>query len=494
MKQGRLRSYFANTASLMGASVLSQAVSFAGSLAVARLYGPGEVGLFALFVAVWGVASVAATWRYELAIVTSDDDGRAVDVALLVVCAAITTALVATIVLLAIKALPGGAGISPAFQQELMVGIPALAIAGTNLAGQNVCLRQGRFRRIGLQQVVNSVVTMGAQIALLGIVLPGGGLVMGFLLGQVVSAAVFAQPLVPLLVGRLCIPGVLNRLWREAREHGGYFLYAVPYTLITQLYYQTPVLVLGTYLGAKEVGFFNLAYRTTTTPFGLIPVALSQVVFPDMARDHPNIADWGPRIHAILVSLGILFAPAAAALFAFGPDIYAFLLGERWRETGLFSALLIVPGIMTMLCSGYDRLYFLLDRQRLALGLTVLAFLLSLVTMIAANRYAATPAWLVGGWGLAQLIYVFAWMAVAWHIAGFSLRKLAEAWGLIVGLLGALAMTFRLEGSMDGIQEWTIAIALLVLAGYGLLAWRTLVSFKALFAARSKKESSSISV
>jgi O-antigen/teichoic acid export membrane protein len=472
----------------MGASVVGQAVSFIGSLAVARLYGPADVGLFALFSAVWGVAVIAASWRYELAIVTSDEDGRAADVALLVVCAAAMSAVAACGALLAIAVFPGNFGISAALRQELMVGVPALMVAGLNVAGTNICLRYRLFRRIGLQQVANAVITIAAQMVLLGIALPGGGLVMGFLLGQVASSAVFARPLVPLLVARLRAPGVLDRLWREARENRGYFLYTVPYTLVTQLYYQTPVLVLGSYLGAKEVGFFNLAYRTTSTPFGLLPVALSQVLFPDMARDGRSMTDWGPRMQAILIGLGILFAPVAAVIVAFGPDIYALLLGEKWRETGGLAALLVVPNLMAMLCSGYDRLYAILDRQRMTLALTVPAFILSLATMIAATRYAPTSTWLVGGWGLAHLIYVFAWMAGVWHAAGFFMRKLLAAWALIIGLVVALAMTFGLADAVCSGQPWAIALAVLALTGYGLLAWRVSTPLKGMMAMKGRNE------
>jgi O-antigen/teichoic acid export membrane protein len=479
MEEGRLRSYFAHAASLVGASVVSQAVSFVGVLVIARLYGPDDVGLFALFVAVWGIASVAASWRYELAIVTVDDEDRAGDVALFVVHAAVLSAIVAAIVLAAIEFIPGTLGLSLAFRRELMFIVPGLVATGLVFAGTNVCVRERRFKRVAVQQVVGTVITVGGQIALVGTDVPGGGLVTGFFLGQVASAIVLAPPLVPRLVGRFFHPALSRRLWHEAREHRGYFFYTVPYSLLTQLYFQVPVMFLAGHAGTKAVGFFNLAFRTTTTPFGFVPIAIAQVLFPDMARDRHQMAAWGPRIHAVLVGLGLLFAPAVAAILAFGPDIYTLLLGERWRDTGLYAALLVVPNLMSMLCSGYDRLYFMLDRQRVAFILTVFACALSAGTMIGANHISDAPAWLVGGWAAFHFIYAFVWMATLYRVAGFSIPKLVIAWSAILSAVAVLTAIGYAPPVRRG-DAWAIAAVLLVLAVYGLIALRTIAPLKQL--------------
>ena len=54
------------------------------------------------------------------------------------------------------------------------------------------------------------------------------------------------------------------------------------------------------------------------------------------------------------------------AKLAFGPELYAMVLGERWREAGLVAQILIVPNLIMALASGCDRLYFILQRQAAA--------------------------------------------------------------------------------------------------------------------------------
>src|SRR6185437_14678465 len=97
---GALQRLWRSTAAMVGAAIIAQAINFFGTLAVARLYGPVEVGIFGLYTAVFSIVVFAASWRYEVAIVTVDADREANDVALFVFGAGITSAIIAAVGLL----------------------------------------------------------------------------------------------------------------------------------------------------------------------------------------------------------------------------------------------------------------------------------------------------------------------------------------------------------------------------------------------------------
>lgn len=473
-------SFLGSTAALIAAAVASQAISFGGTLVTARLYGPAEVGMFGLFNVAFTLAVFAASWRYELAIVTVDDDDEADDVSLFVVLAGVASALLAAAILLFLEAVPDGGGLSPTLRRSLVALPLSLVLASLILAGTNLCVRQRRFARFAAQQVLLAVITVAVQIALADTQPPVGGLVVGFIAGQFAAVLLLAPVLGPALAAGWRRASLGRRMRRVAGEHRAHFLYTVPFSALTQLYYQVPLMVLAGLFGPKEVGFYSLAFRTTYTPIGLIPSAVAQVLFPEMARDRDRIGRWEPRLLGLLVALGVILAPFAAVLLIFGPELYAVALGERWREAGLFAQIMIVPNLLNGLASGYDRVYFVLQRQRTALIVVGIVCAFSALLMIAADQVGGTPAWLVGAWAAGHLVMALAWMATIYRIAGFSLRALGLRWGLVMAVLATLAVLLWFgRGVADG-DVASVAIVSAAAAAYAIVMWRAARPLRAL--------------
>ncbi|UYN97244.1 MAG: oligosaccharide flippase family protein [Enhydrobacter sp.] len=477
---GRNPSFLANTAALVGAAAFSQIVGFAAMLVVARLYGPFEVGIFGLFNAIFTVAVFAASWRYEMAIVTVDDDSEANDVALFIVVSGLISAAVATAVLVTVELFPTAVGLSAPLRRALAAIPLGLLFASAILAGTNICIRQRRFARVAIHQIVLTGATAIAQVLLVSADFPAGGLVGGFILGQVCGLIVFAGALTPALAASIRQSEPIRRLRAVATRHSGHFFYTVPYSLVTQLYYQMPVILLGSLVGAREAGFFSLAFRTTFTPITLVPTALAQVFFPEMVRNRDRLDEWEARLLALLVALGVLLAPAAAALIVFGPEIYASVLGEDWRTAGLFAQLLIAANLMNGLATGYDRIYFILGRQRAALIVTCLVLCLSSLLMLCAHWMGQPVAWIAGAWALAHLAMAFAWMLTIYRIAGFSPSALVARWfvvGICVALLTAALIATRLAVAGG---EWTMLAAASLVLAYAWVAWKVVHPLKKL--------------
>jgi O-antigen/teichoic acid export membrane protein len=437
--RSRIVSSITNTAVMAGAAVAAQVVSFAGTLVNARLYGPYEVGLFGLFNVVFTFAVFAASWRYELAIVTTESDDGADDVALFVFACGLASSLLALAALVVLEALPVGAGLSLDLRRALL-GLPAsLVLASVLLAGNGLCTRQHRFGRVAVQQVALVVATFAAQVALARVALPGSGLVTGFVVGQLIACLVFVHPLSTALIGRLRQTGVAQRLRRVAAEHRGHFFFTVPYSLFTQVYFQAPIVLLAAWFGTREVGFFSLAFRTTFTPISLVPNAVGQVFFPQMARQRDRLSTWEGPLLAVLTALGVLLAPAVAIILVFGQELYTLILGGSWREAGRFAQIMIVANLLNGLAGGYDRLYFVQQRQRTALVLTCIVLLLSLAMMLAAIVVGSSPEALVVGWTLGHLVMTIAWMVTIFRISGFSVRTLAARWLVILAVVAGLS-------------------------------------------------------
>jgi O-antigen/teichoic acid export membrane protein len=476
---GAARTFLTNTAALVISAILSQGLNFLAALAVARLYGPVEVGLFGLFNAAFTLVVFAASWRYELAIVTVEGDQEASDIALFVIAAGVTSAVAFAAGLAVIELLPSKAGLSASVRAAFVGLPPSLLLASATMAGTQLCTRQRRFGRIAIHQLAFAAMTAAAQIGLVGVDLPFSRLVTGFVVGQFAAVFVFADILLPTLLTSARKPVLLSRLTRVAKDHRGHFLYTVPYSLVTQFYFQLPLILLGSLFSAKEAGWFSLAFRTTFAPITMVPTAFAQVLFPELARDRDRLDHWEPRLLALLMGLGVLMAPAVAAILVFGPDLYELGLGHGWREAGAFAQLLIFSNLLNGIASGYDRLYFVLGRLRTALAVMFTVSILSLLLMFASFQISPVPLWLVGGWAVGHLVTALAWMATIYRVAGFSLLALTKRLAAVAAFVAALAAA--MIGARNALPD---RLWLLVLLGtgtalvYGVAMRRTLWPLK----------------
>ncbi|HLG45009.1 MAG TPA: oligosaccharide flippase family protein [Reyranella sp.] len=470
---------------MVGAAIIAQAINFFGTLAVARLYGPVEVGIFGLYTAVFSIVVFAASWRYEVAIVTVDADREANDVALFVIGAGIASAITAALGLLAIEVLPNSIGLEASLRHALAALPISLLLASANLAGVNLETRNRRFRRVALQQIVTAVVTIGAQLAFERIPIPGSRLVAGFMFGQFAGTVVMARPLALAALEATGRPMKLARLRQVFGAHKAHLLYTVPFSLVTQFYFQMPVVALAALVGTREAGLFSIAFRTTFLPITLIPTAFAQVLFPSMARDRDRLHVWEPRLLAFLVGLGTLLIPAVALILVFGPDVYEMILGSQWRAAGILAQIIVVANLMNGLASGYDRIYFVLHRQHISLLIVCVISALSVAAMTLAYSMFRTAQWLVTAWMLPHLVLAFAWVAIIYWIAGFSIKSLVMRWVLIAAALASAAGALIAGKYIPAGDAWLFLVAASLAAIYGWILWWSLRPLKPLLFTRS---------
>jgi O-antigen/teichoic acid export membrane protein len=414
----------------------------------------------------------AASWRYELAIVTVEGDQEASDIALFVIAAGAASAIAVSVGLAIVEALPAKAGLSAALRQAFVALPPSLILASITMAGTHLCMRHRRFTRLAVHQVASAALTAAAQIGLFAVDLPISRLVTGFVLGQLSASFVLVPVLAPTVAKSAREPALLSRLVRAGKAHRGHFLYTVPYSLVTQLYFQLPLILLGSVFSTRDAGWFSLAFRTTLAPITMVPTAVAQVLFPEMARDRERLDIWESRLLALMMGLGVLMAPMVAAILVFGPDLYEVVLGNGWREAGVLAQLIIFSNLMNGLASGYDRLYFVLGRLRTALVVICAVSVLSLLLMLAAFRISPVPQWLVGGWALGHVVTALAWMMTIYKVAGYSLAALVKRLGGVTAIVAGLATAMVGVTDILGRDIW-LAVSLAIGTGlaYGAIAY-----------------------
>src|SRR5262249_37051514 len=231
---GRRASFVHNVLVLMGGTTVAQAIPLLASPILTRLYTPKEFGLYAEYVAIVSILSVAATGRYELAVMLPDDDDDAVTV----VASAILVSFVASILVMLAFA---------AFNESWtsLLGVPEISrwlyFVPLTMFPMGVYqtltywLNRGQqYRRLAANDVGLKVVLEGGKWLL------GRGAAGGALGNGLIAATVGSQAIAAGTVGyqvwrdaeaRFATVRV-ERIWSNIRAYRKFPAFNVPYSLL----------------------------------------------------------------------------------------------------------------------------------------------------------------------------------------------------------------------------------------------------------------------
>jgi len=300
---------------------LGRGLALLTQIVLARLISPSDFGLWAMVLVLTTLAQLFREATIAQVLVQRGiDDRRLVD-------SVASLAVNVSVALCLLQAL-GSIPLSLFFGEPLLVPLAATAALGFLLtagAGTHsaVMQRQMRFRELALCDVAAAVGRLGGALA---IAAAGLG-VWAFVAGELVAAA---------------IDGLLKRSlsgWhfhyrlipdREAlKEVGGFIVGIVSVNLAVQANTNGDNLMIGRLLGARDLGFYNLAYQLAMLPvFALSQI--NRVNFSALSR----LPDDQRRAYALdtLELYGLIAAPVFALAFVVAPWLIPLVYGPAWAE------------------------------------------------------------------------------------------------------------------------------------------------------------------
>jgi O-antigen/teichoic acid export membrane protein len=310
------------TLTLLAGGVVAQAIPLALGPLITRLYTPQEFGQYTLFAAIAINFSVVACARYEYALPLAKDECE-----VRVLMALCQRALLATTAISCPVAWWLGANGTLAAWAWLP---PAVGAAGAVQWLTMWATRAQRFHGLAGARVIQYGGGAVGQVAA-GAAAISHGLIVAPLLANVVTLAALGRP---------APPGGWAGLWRVprsawmavARQRRDFPLFNTPHAFAGALQDTLAVLLLTWWSGEVAAGFWGLALRYLKAPATLVGGAVSQVLFP--ALTGRDLATSIRDVRAVMGMLALIVAPLVLVLLLFGPSLFAFLFGERWRDAG----------------------------------------------------------------------------------------------------------------------------------------------------------------
>jgi len=351
----------------MSGTALSQALLFAISPILSRLYDPLAFGLLGVFMATKSIVAVVSAAKYELSIVLPREDDVAAN---LFVLGCVIVAAVCGAVLLIVAV--GGNWVAG------MVGEPKLApylwwlplailAAGLYQTTNYWATRETHYTRLSVSQGVRSVGVAGTQVSAGYLQAGPTGLIGGQVAGQVLATSVLAAQILREDGRRIWQALNWQTMKEGARKYRKFPAYTAPQDLVNSVSQNVPSYLLVFFFDPATVGFYWFTWRLLQAPSRLIGQAVRKVFYQRISEKHSEGKDTFPDLWQTTTVLALLALVPVLAIMTAGPPLFDFVFGSDWERAGQYAQWLVawwffgfvnVPAVMLIHTFGMQRLLF----------------------------------------------------------------------------------------------------------------------------------------
>jgi len=238
----------------------------------------------------------------------------------------------------------------------------SILIAGLNQSFNYWSNRKEYFKSISSSQISQSL-SIGITQPALGYVNIFGGLIIGNLVGRVVSTFI-----------------LVDKFFKNDKENLNYIKKSImieqmkkykDFPLVNSLHAFSDiirtsgsVMLISSFFGSAVLGFYALSLRVLQVPVGIIGSALGQVLYQKFSSMHNNNENLYPYVKKTVIKLFLLALPIFTFLYLIAPDLFAFVFGEKWRVAGEYSQLLVPYLFMNFILSPFSSLPIILGKQK----------------------------------------------------------------------------------------------------------------------------------
>ncbi len=320
---------------LFSGKASAQLILIASTPIISRLFTPQDYGIAAMVLAFATIATPLATLGYGTASQLADRDA---DARRLLRIALASTLFFSTLMVTSLYFILPHVTSSTITQIGVWIwAIPIVFILqGTEAALESWNTRMKQFKVQATTYVSSAVVGTASRITLGAIGGSSvGGLVIGFVLGLVTRISVLFRssklftPLEPNDQGKFSYRNLVQ-------EYRDFPLFATPTALLNSVSNSIPLILFGALFSPAIAGFYAMADRLFLRPLRLFQSSFRSVFTQHLvtAMKH-NRSVTLTLLKACAFTGAIMLVPSLFLSF-YGEPTIMFLLGEKWRQVGVF--------------------------------------------------------------------------------------------------------------------------------------------------------------
>lgn len=356
--------FFKHSLVLIGGTGFSILLQVLASPILTRLYSPADFGIFAIFFSIATFFSVIINAKYEQTILLPGSDNDSfllVFIAIIISTACSCLIMFAVVVILTFK-------MFVANQWLYLLPITCFFI-GIFQSGYYWIIRNKKFRLLSALRVIQALIIIIFSIVLFFVVPGFWGMILGYVVGQVVVGLII-----------LCL------LFRDARKYlkdisvtkgiklikryKNFPLYSGLSGLTENLSAQLPVF-LSTIIDKATVGYYSLAQRVTRVPISVISTAIGDVFrqrasFEYVGRGNCRVIFM--RVFWLLLSVSIV---PAVIFFMFAPELFSWIFGVKWMVAGEYARIFTVRFLLQFIVNPLGNMFIVAEKQKIDFGMQI---------------------------------------------------------------------------------------------------------------------------
>lgn len=375
-----INAFVKSVAVLFTGTVLAQVVTYALSPIITRQFSPDESAYLGLFLRITTLGAALATARLELAFPLEKKDHHAFGIYRFSMRFSIGLSLLS----LAFLGIYSSIGFSTLKELFFLLSLPAgIFLLAFYNQGNSWALRKEQFALIARSALALSLITNMLKVAF-GFIAGGGSWSKS---GFVENGSIYL--IAATLAGYLlsCIPYLRDyrRNRREAVLHArssrtkalisknsDLYTYNLPHVFIDLARDLLLASIVWNLYGKMEYGSYDHAFRMLKLPVVFIGAAIGQVFFrrcTELLNQGKSIFPLASRIVLILAGLSI-FPFAIVAIW--GPELFAIVFGEAWRQSGEMASIMVPWLLMNFITSPISFIAIVMKQQKAFFWVNVL--------------------------------------------------------------------------------------------------------------------------
>ena len=392
-----------NTAQLLTANVLAQAIGLLVYPILTRMYSPAAFGELNVFLSWAGILTLLSTVELQYAIVLPREDEKALRVFLAGMVCLVTVSLATVLISIPVR---------------LPLLAPFVFLSGLWTLLNYYLTRQQRFGLISGYQMTQSL--SGALLKILfGWLALSSGLIFATtaapLIGLLLILLLYAKPY-NLLTSKPhnLLTSKPQNLLEVVREYRNFPLYSLPRALTNNLGNNLPAIILAPLFGLTQLGFFSMAITLAFRPINIVSTSVYQVLFQrttELVNQRQSIR------RLVLGFVGKTLAvvlPCFALLYFVLPPLCEWLLGTGWEQSGIYIRWMLPWLLLSSMVAPICYLADIFQQQKIGLFFEVLLLLARMVGMLLGiwqHRFL----WAVAGYSLLSAVVIF--LQLLWYLS-----------------------------------------------------------------------------
>lgn len=125
------------------------------------------------------------------------------------------------------------------------------------------------------------------------------------------------------------------------------------------------IFLISSYFGAIATGLYGLTIRILQAPLNVIGSSVAIVFYKEVSEKIQKKEMIVKLLRTTITTLSMISFPVFLVIFIWGPELFAFVFGKTWRESGVYASILCPWLFLNFIASPLSHLPVILNKQRL---------------------------------------------------------------------------------------------------------------------------------